>query len=223
MSTKLKLAFSSAGYLLVSWHCARFHDGASHVAPELHGTVAAALIADAPQRAFVAPEATVLDAAAPSPASSDASVANAPTAAPSPAPSPAPRRVSPSVIETPAAFQAALDDAVAGRSVEFVAGREELSPAGRAVLDDVAATLLAVPRWRVEVQGHTDNTCGAVECRERGARRAALVAQRLSDLGVPLRRLIVLGFGASRPVADNATEEGRRRNRRIRFFVRARP
>ncbi len=219
MSTKLKLAFSSAGYLLVSWHCARFHDGASHVAPELHGTVAAALIADAPQRAFVAPEATVLDAAAPPPASSDASVANAPTAASSPAP----RRVSPSVIETPAAFQAALDAAVAGRSVEFVAGREELSPAGRAVLDDVAATLLDVPRWRVEVQGHTDNTCGAVECRERGARRAALVAQRLSDLGVPLRRLIVLGFGASRPVADNATEEGRRRNRRIRFFVRARP
>ena len=69
----------------------------------------------------------------------------------------------------------------------------------------------------------TDNAGTAVECRERGARRAALVAQYLADRAVPLRRLIVLGVGASHPVADNATEEGRRLNRRIRFFVRARP
>ncbi len=224
MSTKLKLAFSSAGYLLVCWHCVRFHGGSSRVTPELHGTVAAALISAAPPRA---PErslaALTRDSAVALPASPDASVEAAPTPTPEPAPSPAPPRATRALIETPAALQSALDAAIAGRSVDFVAGGDALTPPSRAVLDDVAAVLVATPRWHIEVQGHTDNAGTAVECRERGARRAALVAQYLADRAVPLRRLIVLGVGASHPVADNATEEGRRLNRRIRFFVRARP
>lgn len=212
MSTKLKLASSSVGYLLLCWHCLRFHGDAAPPKPELRHT-AAALIA-AP-RADAPPTPPPAQPPARLPASPDVSVEASPT--------PAPRRPSPAPIETPAALQTALDDAIAGRTVDFVTGRDALTAQSLALLDDVSAVLNATPRWRIEVQGHTDDAGTALASRERGARRAALVAQLLSDRGVPLRRLIVLGVGAAHPIADNATEEGRRRNRRIRFFVRARP
>jgi outer membrane protein OmpA-like peptidoglycan-associated protein len=75
------------------------------------------------------------------------------------------------------------------------------------------------PAFRIEIEGHTDAE-GTDERNQRlSDRRARAVADFLTREGVEANRLSTVGYGATRPVADNDTEDGRARNRRIEFIV----
>jgi OOP family OmpA-OmpF porin len=101
----------------------------------------------------------------------------------------------------------------------FAFDQARLTPAGSARVADAARLLAAHPDVRVAVEGHTDSV-GNPEYNQRlSERRARVVADRLIAEGVAPRRLDVRGFGESRPVADNDTEEGRARNRRVEIVV----
>lgn len=115
--------------------------------------------------------------------------------------------------------QGLLDEALAGRIIEFQSGSAALTAQGREVLDEMARALGSIQGSRVEVAGHTD----AVGDRQGNIRlslaRASEVKAYLVERGIPGERLGVMGYGPDRPLADNDSEQGRARNRRIEFKV----
>jgi outer membrane protein OmpA-like peptidoglycan-associated protein len=76
---------------------------------------------------------------------------------------------------------------------------------------------------RLEVQGHTDNLGSDEFNRVLSEQRAAAVAQWLIAHGTSAARLVSKGYGTSRPVASNDSEQGRTKNRRVEFRVLQRP
>jgi chemotaxis protein MotB len=111
--------------------------------------------------------------------------------------------------------------------VLFDSGEAELKPGGETVLKTVAVFLESHPKLKVHVIGHTDNVPIRAGARSRfasnwelsTARATAAVRFLTEKAGVDPRRLGALGYGEFRPVADNATTEGRARNRRIAITI----
>jgi OOP family OmpA-OmpF porin len=99
--------------------------------------------------------------------------------------------------------------------IQFMPGRADLSPESEVAIGEVAAMLNEHPDWRVRIVGHTDNT-GAKDANVAlSMRRAATVVTLLIGKGIKKTRLEVAGAGDGEPVADNDTETGRAKNRRI--------
>lgn len=115
--------------------------------------------------------------------------------------------------------QSVIDATLANRIIEFEPGSSVLRPAGRSVLDEMAAALLKMSHTKVEVIGHTD----ALGTRDSNVMlslaRADAVRSHLATRGVPPSIITTSGSGPDRPVATNDTAEGRARNRRIEFRV----
>jgi OOP family OmpA-OmpF porin len=101
------------------------------------------------------------------------------------------------------------------RGVNFETGRSALTPDSYAILDDVAASLLAQSEVRVEIGGHTDNTGSRATNARLSLERAQAVKAYLAQQGVAPARMEVKGYGPDSPVATNATVDGRARNRRV--------
>ena len=75
------------------------------------------------------------------------------------------------------------------------------------------------PELRYEVQGHTDST-GTPEANQKlSERRAKAIVDKLVELGISRSRLTAVGKGQFSPIADNSTEEGRAKNRRVVFVA----
>lgn len=115
--------------------------------------------------------------------------------------------------------QTLVDATLANRIIEFEPGSTVLRPAGRNILDEIAATLLRLGNRHVEVIGHTD----ALGSRETNLvlsmARADAVRSYLAGKGVAPSLINTSGAGPDRPVASNDSVEGRARNRRIEFRV----
>ena len=111
--------------------------------------------------------------------------------------------------------------------VLFDSGEADLKSDGAAVLLKVAAILTQHPKLKVHVIGHTDNVPIRAGARARfasnwelsTARATAAVRFMTEKAGVDPRQLGAVGYGEFRPVADNATAEGRARNRRIAITI----
>ena len=104
----------------------------------------------------------------------------------------------------------------------FPSGVARIAPKAQSVLDNVAGILAPFPN-PLRIEGYTDNkpisTPQFPSNWELSAARAATVARLFSDHGVAADRLGIMGWGEVRPVADNATEDGRNRNRRVLVVV----
>jgi outer membrane protein OmpA-like peptidoglycan-associated protein len=83
------------------------------------------------------------------------------------------------------------------------------------VLNSVALVLQRYRQTVVDIFGHTDSTGSAQHNMDLSQRRAMSVANYLAAQGVDSRRFAVTGFGKTRPIASNATPEGRAQNRRV--------
>jgi outer membrane protein OmpA-like peptidoglycan-associated protein len=107
-----------------------------------------------------------------------------------------------------------------GRSVTlpalyFAQGQAGLLPAAQASLDTLARVLSSYPTLRLAVQGHTDNQGDPAINQRLSRQRAAAVCAYLTAHGVVASRLRAVGYGGSRPVADNTQPSQRPRNRRV--------
>ena len=73
------------------------------------------------------------------------------------------------------------------------------------------------PELKFEVQGHTDNTGNAAKNQTLSEQRAKAIVDKLVEMGISADRLSAVGKGQSSPLADNSTDEGRAKNRRVEF------
>lgn len=99
--------------------------------------------------------------------------------------------------------------------VNFKTGSSELTPSSFNVLDHVILSILENPAVSVEIQGHTDNQGSDKKNQEISQKRAETVRAYMISKGVEAKRLEAKGYGASQPIADNTTEQGREKNRRV--------
>ncbi|QOY62847.1 OmpA family protein [Lysobacter sp. H21R4] len=112
-----------------------------------------------------------------------------------------------------------LDQTLADRIIEFKSGSATLTDGGRAILDEMAVALERVGQQQVQVIGHTDSVGSRESNIALSLQRAIAVKAYLEQRGVSSDNLSVQGFGPDRPVADNDSDDGRARNRRIEFRV----
>jgi len=101
------------------------------------------------------------------------------------------------------------------QGVTFGSGNATLTLNAKKVLDGVAEQLLANPKVKIEIQGHTDNQGNPAVNRELSERRAKSVVGYLATKGVKMSRMRAVGYGQDVPIADNRTNDGREQNRRI--------
>lgn len=100
--------------------------------------------------------------------------------------------------------------------IEFESGSHEILPDHEAELRRAARLLQRYPDLQIVIEGHTDDVGSDAYNQSLSEQRAAAVRRHLvTEYGVAEDRLAWRGYGESRPVADNATAEGRRRNRRV--------
>jgi OmpA-OmpF porin, OOP family len=99
--------------------------------------------------------------------------------------------------------------------VNFDTGKASIKPDSGKTLDDAAAALKAASGLRIEVGGHTDNAGTAAANDKLSAERAQAVMAALVTRGIAGSRLTAKGYGQSSPIADNRTEDGRAKNRRV--------
>jgi OmpA-OmpF porin, OOP family len=101
----------------------------------------------------------------------------------------------------------------------FDTNSSTLQPASQEQLRNIAAILKAYPNVKVRIGGYTDNTGDPAANVALSEQRANSVMAQLVSLGVDPSRLSAKGYGQDNPIADNATEDGRQKNRRISLRV----
>jgi outer membrane protein OmpA-like peptidoglycan-associated protein len=104
--------------------------------------------------------------------------------------------------------------------IEFDLDSATFRPEALPVLDQVVRVLAEHPEiGKVRIEGHTDNQASAAYNLGLSERRAQAVMKYLADKGIDPKRLEAKGYGLTKPIADNATEEGRFKNRRVEFMI----
>jgi len=95
----------------------------------------------------------------------------------------------------------------------------DLKPESRVVLESFADYLKENPNIKIEIQGHTDNVGSVKDNEALSTNRAYSVKSAIEEFGVDGKRILAKGYGPSKPIAPNTTEEGRAKNRRTEFLV----
>ena len=120
-----------------------------------------------------------------------------------------------------AALKQKLDsDGRVAIQVNFATDKADILPSSEPQLAQVLDLLRADPALKLAVEGHTDATGDAAHNRSLSQARARAVVAALAGKGIDAGRLQPAGFGADKPVADNAGKEGRARNRRVELVKR---
>jgi outer membrane protein OmpA-like peptidoglycan-associated protein len=104
--------------------------------------------------------------------------------------------------------------------ISFDSGKSNIKPELRTVLDSFANGLKDDPTTRVRIIGHTDNTGSDAINNPLSEQRAASVRTYLEDRGISGGRIETAGRGDREPIADNNSDAGRAKNRRVEIFLR---
>ena len=111
-------------------------------------------------------------------------------------------------------------DGMVALYLNFDTGSANLQASSASQLDQIAAMLKSAPTLSIEVGGHTDNVGDAAANQKLSQARAAAVVSALTTRGIAAARLTPKGYGAAAPIADNRTEDGRAKNRRVELVKR---
>jgi OOP family OmpA-OmpF porin len=108
-------------------------------------------------------------------------------------------------------------------TIRFESGRSSLDPDSSGLLDRLVEVALRCPATNIEIAGHTDTDGEYAANQALSEKRAQAVVDYLVKAGLPAGRFTAAGYGSTRPVAVNDTDEGKARNRRIEFVVKEQP
>ena len=103
--------------------------------------------------------------------------------------------------------------------VQFATATANLNPPARESLARFSGIVASYPELSFRIEGHTDDVGSDLTNNDLSLRRAISVRDYLISLGVPASSIDVEGFGPHRPVADNASADGRARNRRVEIVI----
>jgi outer membrane protein OmpA-like peptidoglycan-associated protein len=106
-------------------------------------------------------------------------------------------------------------DGFVALDIHFATGKSEILPESRPIIDEIVSLLKKRQTLRIGVEGHTDNTGTPVFNKTLSDARAKAVVEAIAAAGISSNRLEPAGYGQERPIADNRTEEGRAKNRRV--------
>jgi outer membrane protein OmpA-like peptidoglycan-associated protein len=104
---------------------------------------------------------------------------------------------------------------VAVYGIHFDTGKAVILPDSGQILGEIVKLLQQNADLKLRVEGHTDNQGNAAANQLLSEKRAQAVVAWLSAHGIPTARLTAKGFGQTQPVADNGTDDGRAKNRRV--------
>lgn len=99
--------------------------------------------------------------------------------------------------------------------INFDTGKSELKADGQATVREIVSMLKAAPALKIAIEGHTDNVGQPAANKTLSENRAKSVMAAIVAGGIDSKRLSAAGFGQERPVADNRSDEGRAKNRRV--------
>jgi OmpA-OmpF porin, OOP family len=99
--------------------------------------------------------------------------------------------------------------------INFDTGKWDLKADGQATVREIVAMLKGAPALKIAIEGHTDNVGQPAANKTLSENRAKAVMAAIVAGGIDAKRLSAAGFGQERPVADNRSDEGRAKNRRV--------
>jgi len=114
-----------------------------------------------------------------------------------------------------------ITEAVSSKSysIEFETGAASIKPASYKMLNEIFESAVVAEGLKLGVYGHTDNNGTDALNMPLSEKRAAAVKQYLVSKGLPANRIEAKGFGASKPIADNRSDAGRSKNRRVEIVL----
>jgi len=99
--------------------------------------------------------------------------------------------------------------------INFDTGKSTIKPESKGIINQIVEMLKANPGLKISVEGHTDNVGNPKSNKTLSDERAKAVVSAIVAQGVDAKRLSTTGHGQDKPIADNKTEEGRAKNRRV--------
>lgn len=118
-------------------------------------------------------------------------------------------------LPSPEECVAQINEAIAANKIKFAPGSADLDPSADSTLDKIAAIMKNCADFPIEIGGHTDSQGRDEMNQELSQARAESVLNALMSRRVLTGNLTARGYGETKPIADNRTEEGREQNRRI--------
>ena len=112
-----------------------------------------------------------------------------------------------------------IGTAITLSNIFFKTNKWELLPKSSTELDELAEIMVREPDMEIQIRGHTDDTGSPEENLKLSENRAKAVAEYLKTNGISVQRINYKGYGSSEPVANNETEEGKQKNRRVEFLI----
>ena len=129
-----------------------------------------------------------------------------------------------SINEAPKPIKMEINEATAGSSfvinnIFYNTNSADLKKESFVVLESFIEFLKDNPSIHIEIQGHTDNVGSVTANQALSANRAFTIKAYLEENGIAGKRISAKGYGSSKPISDNQTEEGRAKNRRTEFLI----
>jgi outer membrane protein OmpA-like peptidoglycan-associated protein len=125
--------------------------------------------------------------------------------------------------EPPKRVELKADRIEINEKIQFELDKAEIMEASHGLLNEIVAILKEhADIKKVDILGHADSDGTDEYNKDLSDRRAKAVMQYLVDHGIEKRRLSAKGLGEGKPIADNETEEGKERNRRVEFLIKDR-
>lgn len=118
-------------------------------------------------------------------------------------------------IEASAMFEKLNKEGSVALYINFETGKSTIKPESAKIVEEIATMLKSNPALKVSIEGHTDNVGTPAANKTLSDSRAKAVMSALIAKGIEAARLTAKGWGQDKPVADNATEDGKAKNRRV--------
>jgi OOP family OmpA-OmpF porin len=99
--------------------------------------------------------------------------------------------------------------------INFDTGKSAIKPESKPIIDQIVQMMKSNPELKISVEGHTDNVGNPKSNKTLSDARAKSVVSAIVAQGIDAKRLSAVGHGQDKPIADNKTEEGRAKNRRV--------
>jgi OmpA-OmpF porin, OOP family len=112
-------------------------------------------------------------------------------------------------------LEALNKDGYVALDIHFDTGKATIKDESQPVVAQIVELLKGTPDLRLSIEGHTDNVGDAKSNKSLSDQRAKSVMEAIVQAGIDRTRLSAVGYGQEKPVADNRTEEGRAKNRRV--------